>query len=444
MSLTALISLMVAVPLVVYILVLRWRADARYDAVTALLPSAHVVEGIACDPTTAGFFGIGGANASTQAKRGFAVAFDEEGAGFYEGGRHVVEFLRLEWAEVESIDLATVTVNSNRQATALELTVAHDDESTKLPIVIKSTQGVTGFRFSSPFETNEHFKAIRSLRGASPAAPRPVVGLEAPAGEEKTARRRLAPGMSSVGMSRFAGIAVLFGLIAFLAMLPFGILTWTHFWAAPGMFFLPFLLIGLVAIAVGRIVGVFIPMRESAELRAGYTLSREGDINVDQLDPKTGYVIRVAGHQTLSREQEKSEILRARARESSRRRISTSFARWAVAICVILAIGLGSAYIVGTALWWNTTTTAVCTLVDYHYRDSPGGVVYDVDTDNCGPLQVTSGPILTPDQATKLGDSLRAGEKYKLVLRGWSEWPNSPRAIVAASDLMATKTGLNP
>ncbi|MGO4536739.1 hypothetical protein [Leifsonia sp. 2MCAF36] len=308
----ALICLAIVVPLVAYVLVVRWRADARFDAVTALWPSAYVVEGISCDPTTAGLFAVGGAEASVRSKKGFAVAFDPDGARFYSGGRHVIEFLRLTWSEVESIGIETVQVPS-RQATALELTVARDDGPAKLPIVIKATRGVSGFRYSSPVETDKHLKAILSLRGTTPETVRPVVRSETPTDAQASARGTLAPGVTSVGMTRFSLIAILAGLLALLAMLPFGILTWTGVWSPPGVFFLPFILVGIGVMTVGRMVGLFVPMRESAELRAGYTLSRDGDTNVDQLDPKTGYVIRPAGHPALTRDEEKSALLRVRA-----------------------------------------------------------------------------------------------------------------------------------
>lgn len=319
-SVTALISLAIVVPLVIYLICRRWRADARYDAVTALLPSAYVVEGIACDPTAASLFSVGGANASEKAKRGYTVAVDRDGVRFYEGGKYIVEFLRVAWTDVESVELVTVAVASARQATALELAIAHEGESTKLPIAIKATQGLTGFRFSSPPEMHQHLKAFVSLRSASQSTLRPSVRSEAVADEDPTAQRQLVSGMSSVGMSRFAGIAFLLGLIALFAMLPFGILTWTHIWAAPSMFFLPFILVALGAIGAGRMVGIFVPMRESAELRAGYTLSRDGDINVDQLDPKTGYVIRPAGLKALSRVEEKRAIVRVRASAANSKR----------------------------------------------------------------------------------------------------------------------------
>ncbi|MBN9631437.1 MAG: hypothetical protein J0I18_12605 [Actinobacteria bacterium] len=80
LGITTLISLAVVVPLVVVMLCLRWRADARFDAVRALWPHGYVVEGLACDPTTAGLFAIGGRQAAERAKGGYTVAFDTEGA----------------------------------------------------------------------------------------------------------------------------------------------------------------------------------------------------------------------------------------------------------------------------------------------------------------------------------------------------------------------------
>ncbi len=113
--------------------------------------------------------------------------------------------------------------------------------------------------------------------------------------------------------------------------------------------------------------------------------------------------------------------------------------RVAVAVMAILMIGpmiAALAYALGNGAWWRTESTMTCTVNDYVYHDTYGaktgpGVVYDVDT-SCGPLQVTSGMILHLDDATALGDSLRAGQSYKLDVRGWKGWPNVTRAIVSA------------
>ena len=127
-----------------------------------------------------------------------------------------------------------------------------------------------------------------------------------------------------------------------------------------------------------------------------------------------------------------------------------AFPGWAVALVTVSAVGLaifpatlfGTA--VGTAAWWGTTSTTTCTLDDYHYQATPDGVVYHIDSTDCGPLQVTSGPNMSPAAATKLGDSLRSGEKYKLTLTGWVGWPNEPRIVVAVTDFVPTKDGVQP
>jgi hypothetical protein len=114
--------------------------------------------------------------------------------------------------------------------------------------------------------------------------------------------------MNLAGLLAFA-----LGVLSFVAMLPFGILTWTHVWAVPTTVFLPLMYVGLFGIAAGRMVWIFVPTRERAELRAGYTLSNSGDLAVDQLDPRTGYVIRPAGSPALDRRAARSERLRVRA-----------------------------------------------------------------------------------------------------------------------------------
>ncbi|MCI0157896.1 hypothetical protein KNO15_14445 [Leifsonia shinshuensis] len=143
LGITTLIALAVVVPVVAVLLCLRWRADARSDAVKALWPHGYIVEGLACDPTTAGLFAVGGREAADRAKGGYAVAFDAEGARFYAGGRRTVEFLRIRWSQVADLAATTVTV-PGRQASALTLSILHDGTSTTLPLVIKATQASRG------------------------------------------------------------------------------------------------------------------------------------------------------------------------------------------------------------------------------------------------------------------------------------------------------------
>lgn len=312
LGITTIIALGVTVPLVVVILCLRWRADARYDAVKALWPHGYVVEGIACDPTTAGLFAVGGRQAARSAKGGYAVVFDAEGARFYAGGRNVVEFLRLGWSQVAVVDVATVSVAGGRQTAALTLSVVHDGSSTPLPLVIKATRGITGFRFSSPVEVQDHLRAVERLRGTVTTALPVPSASPADVSSDRPVRRALAPGIPSTTMNLAGLVAFAFGVLSFVAMLPFGILTWTHVWAAPAAVFLPLLYVGIFGIAAGRMVWIFVPARERAELRAGYTLSNGGDLAVDQLDPRTGYVIRPAGSPVLDRRKARSERLRVR------------------------------------------------------------------------------------------------------------------------------------
>ena len=313
LGIATIIALGVAVPLVVVILCLRWRADARYDAVKALWPHGYVVEGIACDPTTAGLFAVGGRQAARGAKGGYAVVFDAEGARFYAGGRNAVEFLRLGWSQIAIVDVTTVGVTGGRQAAALTLSVVHDGSATALPLVIKATKGITGFRFSSPVEVQDHLRAVERLRGTATTALPVPSATPAVGSSDRPVRRALAPGIASTTMNRAGLVAFGFGLLSFVAMLPFGILTWTHVWAVPTAVFLPLLCVGLFGITAGRMIWIFVPTRERAELRAGYVLSNSGDLAVDQLDPRTGYVIRPAGSPALDRRTARSERLRVRA-----------------------------------------------------------------------------------------------------------------------------------
>ncbi|ANF32399.1 hypothetical protein A0130_12585 [Leifsonia xyli] len=302
-----------AILFVVVLLCMRWRADARYDAVKALWPHGYVVEGVACDPTTAGLFAVGGRPAARGANGGYEVEFDAEGARFYAGARNVVEFLRLGWSQVAEVGVTTVGVTGGRQVSALTLSVLHDGNPTALPLVIKATRGFTGFRFSSPAEIQEHLEAVERIRGTATAALPIPSAKPADQPTDRPVRRAFAPGIHSTTMYLVGVVAFAGGLLSFVAMLPFGILTWTHVWAVPTAVFLSLLYAGLFGILTARLLWIFVPVRERAELRAGYTLSSGGDLAVDQLDPRTGYVIRPAGSPALDRSRARSERLRVRA-----------------------------------------------------------------------------------------------------------------------------------
>jgi hypothetical protein len=130
--------------------------------------------------------------------------------------------------------------------------------------------------------------------------------------------------------------------------------------------------------------------------------------------------------------------------------LSKAFPGWAVALVTTSAIGLAIlpatlfTTTIGTVAWWGTTSSTTCTLDDYRYHATSDGVVYTIDSSDCGPLQVTSGPYMSASAATTLGDSLRSGEKYRLKLIGWAGWPGIPRDVVDATDLIPTKDGVQP
>lgn len=314
----ALLSLAVVVPLDIGILWMRWRADARFDAVTALAPNGYVVEGLSCNPTSAALFRIGGTAASTNAGRGFVVVFDTDGARFYAGAREVSEFYRLRWSDVQAVSTQMVRVTNNRSTTALTLTVLQDGDSIVLPVVIKAAKGVTGFRFSSTTETLDRADAIRKLRGLPTAPPPDEVHPRKAGGDEPVERRELLHGLSSRELTWLGLIGCLVGLVGLLGMLPFGVLTWTGIWTVPSETFMPFLFVGLFAPVVGGVFVSFVPVRQSAETRAGYTFSRTGDINLDEVDCRSGYVIRPAGHDRLSSDDAKAARLRVRAEVAKR------------------------------------------------------------------------------------------------------------------------------
>ncbi|MHA7984801.1 hypothetical protein ACX9R5_03260 [Rathayibacter sp. CAU 1779] len=317
------ICLVVVVPVDVIILGMRWRADARFDAVTAISPRGYVVEGLSCNPTTAALFRVGGVDASKSSGRGFAVVFDADGARFYVGARSVRQILSLSWSQMTSIDTETVSVN-NREVAALTIMVACGGGSTVLPIVIKATKGVTGFQFSSSSETLAHVQAVQKLRGNPAPTPRISANAQPVSRARPVARRERLRGLSSREMVWLALIGFLIGMVGLFGMLPFGILTWTNTWDVPSGVFMPFILVGLISVASGGTVLSFVPLRQSAETRAGYTLFNSGDTNLDLIDAKTGYVIRPGGHEELSTEELKDARHRARleaAKISPRRKM---------------------------------------------------------------------------------------------------------------------------
>jgi hypothetical protein len=311
------IVLCIVVPLVIAMLIYRWRADSRFDAVKALWPGSRIVEVQKGDSTTAALYRLGGPDAAHAVKATFVAEFDSEGARFYVGVRTVREFLRLSWREISAIDVVTVVVGNGRQARAIQLTVKRAGSTTLLPLVIKPERGFSTFSYSSPREIAEHFAALRLLRdsGGTPApnsATETILGQNMATRSVHPLRRALRPGMTSASQRRTGLISMACGVVSLLAMLPFGILTWTGIWAAPAAVFIPFFVLGAALWLAGSTLLRYIPLKVSAELADGYTLSRLGDTSVDQLDPKTGFIIRPAGSSMLTPEAEKTELARVR------------------------------------------------------------------------------------------------------------------------------------
>ena len=274
-----------------------------------------MVEVQTCDPTTAAMFRLGGIDASRAAKSIFVAELDAEAVRFFGGGRRIKEFLSFTWQEVSKMDVATVSVANGRAAQAVEFHIDRGGSTTVLPLVIKATRGVTGFKYSSPAEITEHFKVLEMLWAPHKRADASmmVALLETSPASQVPRRRMLRAGLSSTTQLRAGGAFWVAAATFLLAMLPFGILTWTHVWIVPSGVFLPLLYLALSSMVVGKSLRLFVPLKVSKELTTGYTLSREGDINVDQLDPKTGYVIRQAGNDTLTVEQEQSALAIVRA-----------------------------------------------------------------------------------------------------------------------------------
>ena len=116
---------------------------------------------------------------------------------------------------------------------------------------------------------------------------------------------------------------------------------------------------------------------------------------------------------------------------------------------VFIAIGLGalalflvSSYAgnIGAGIWWDTKSTATCTITSKSFqswtgrRGAPSGVAYTIHTQECGTLIVTSGSwSFGIPEANELGSSLEPGHTYEMELRGWHGWPNAPLAIMSAS-----------
>ena len=112
-----------------------------------------------------------------------------------------------------------------------------------------------------------------------------------------------------------------------------------------------------------------------------------------------------------------------------------------VAVCVLTLLG-GVAYLIGSGVWWRTASVQTCTVTDFsrYWHDggrSGPGVIWTIDTEDCGTLQITTGPDMgmTIPAADAIGNTMWTGDRYRFDLRGWSGWPGEPKAIVAAKDL---------
>jgi hypothetical protein len=129
-----------------------------------------------------------------------------------------------------------------------------------------------------------------------------------------------------------------------------------------------------------------------------------------------------------------------RRMSAARKRVQLVIGLALMGVCVLAFLG-GVAYLIGSGVWWHTASVETCTVTDFsrdwHEGKYGPGVVWTIDTEDCGTLQITSGPNLgmTVPVVDQMGNTMWTGDRYRFDLRGWAGWPGEPKAIVAAKDL---------
>jgi hypothetical protein len=289
-----------------------------------------------CEQTLVALWGAGYGERLRGLGDRFQVIFDRDGVRLHEAGASIDPNLAsdwrafIPWSDVEGVGLASVLVpNPGDGPPTSRKAITITARSTTIPLAVYTpSPALLGVLIGRPIDMPQLAKSVNALRGTPEARVNPADLMRGAVPELDPIRRRLAadPELPSRSADELLGEVVrrepIYGpssariratwrRVQYVAgaLLASGVvgtmLTFAGdfgFWKAAA--------IG-VAMASGFAIRVASGRYTAAErialkeLEAGYTLSRSGPVQVDQLDPATAIVIRRAGERALTTVEEK-------------------------------------------------------------------------------------------------------------------------------------------
>lgn len=241
--------------------------------------------------------------------RSFVVALDDGGVHVFRGKEDAQLVTSVAWVDVLGVSETVVTIQRKSYA-GLSLRVRTRVEPVDLAFAV-SGRGLNPARGRTVEELRDRILSFRSAAvggrpGSAPSAP--TTSYVTPA------RRAMIPGVASTTWSRVLRVTSSLTSVPLIALIGVQIVRLTEGDAlVAGLPLVPVVAVFIAIVLVNFGVILLAARRQRAESVAGYTLLRTGDMNLDQVDPATGYLIRPAGSEQLTRDGERSALARIRA-----------------------------------------------------------------------------------------------------------------------------------
>jgi hypothetical protein len=294
------------------------------------------LNGETCEQTLVALWAAGYGDRLRGLGDAFQVVFDGDGVRLHEAGAsvdpHAASDWRafIPWSEVDGVGLAGVPVPhpaSVLPATRDAITITVN--SATIPLIVSARlPTLVGVPIGRPLDMVQLAQSVNALRGKPEARVNPVDLMREAVPELDPIRRKLAadPDRPSRTADELLGevvrrepvygpssarIRAVWRTVQYVAgaLLASGILGVMLSWQIDS----PFLRALAIGVAGASVVALRVAVPRHAavarvaltELEAGYTLTRSGPVQVEQLDPATGIVIRRAGERALTAVEEK-------------------------------------------------------------------------------------------------------------------------------------------
>ncbi|AXH36899.1 hypothetical protein DVJ78_17100 [Humibacter sp. BT305] len=299
----------------------RWQRHVRQQAIAARHPGAVVVDAVRVREDAGVFSQV----IRTQASAGYAVAFDDAGMHVFDGGSDAQSILDVAWPYVLGFTEESLAINDQARRPGLAVRFATSTVPVVLPFAVAGapgfpagTRGIAALRSvleemrarygGSPAGSSAGSSA-GSLVGSTPSAP-----WGQSAAYATPTRRRVVARPSSAIWTLVSRILGGLAALAVVVTVVFNVGSFSLRWRWVGGRMLDQLLwVSIVLVAAAIVVLIVRRVVAGMETRAGYTVSRLGPASLDQVDPRTGYVLRPAGTPQLSEQQERAALARVRS-----------------------------------------------------------------------------------------------------------------------------------